>query len=208
MKLFPQNPRFPRFPRVLSVCWFPGFVTQTRLATAEDVAALSVLRTAVANDLTRQYGKGHWSAPVSERSAALALRHARVLLLHDGPVLAGTLRLANKKPWAIDPAYFTSVPRAIYLTDMAVDPSRQRQGIGRRLVDVAIAMAREWPADAIRLDAYDAPAGAGAFYAKCGFREVARVTYRTVPLVYYERVIEDARLIETNPGVDTRGSRR
>ena len=161
-----------------------------RLATADDVPALSVLRTAVANDLTRQYGKGHWSAPVSERGAAIALRYATVLLLHDGPVLAGTLRLANKKPWAIDPAYFTAVPRAIYLTDMAVDPSRQRHGIGRRLVAEAIAMARAWPADAIRLDAYDAPAGAGEFYVKCGFREVARVVYRTVPLVYYERLIE------------------
>jgi len=32
-------------------------------------------------------------------------------------------------------------------------------------------------------------AGAGAFYAKCGFREVARVTYKHDPLVYYELVI-------------------
>ena len=174
-------------------------MTPTRVATADDVPALAVLRTAVADDLTRQYGKGHWSAPVSERSAALALRYAHVLLLHDGTTLVGTLRLANKKPWAIDTTHFTDVPRAIYLTDMAVDPSRQRQGIGRRLVEEAIATARGWPADAIRLDAYDAPAGAGPFYAKCGFREVGRVVYRTVPLVYYER------LIEPNPGTEARG---
>ena len=108
------------------------------LATAADVRALASLRTAVANDLTNKYGKGHWSAPVSERGAALALRHARVLLLHDGPMLTGTLRLANKKPWAIDKTYFTDVRHAIYLTDMAVDPARQRQGLGRRLVEEAI----------------------------------------------------------------------
>jgi GNAT superfamily N-acetyltransferase len=155
-------------------------------ATADDVAALAALRTAVANHLTRQFGKGHWSAPVSERGAALALRHAKVLLLRDGGVLAGTVRLANKKPWAIDKTYFTDVPHAIYLTDMAVDPSRQRTGLGRRLVDEAMVMAREWPADAIRLDAYDAPAGAGPFYEKCGFSEVGRVVYRGVPLIYYE----------------------
>lgn len=155
-------------------------------ATADDVAALAALRTAVANHLTRQFGKGHWSAPVSERGAALALRHAKVLLLRDGGVLAGTVRLANKKPWAIDKTYFTDVPHAIYLTDMAVDPSRQRTGLGRRLVDEAMVMAREWPADAIRLDAYDAPAGAGPFYEKCGFSEMGRVVYRGVPLVYYE----------------------
>jgi GNAT superfamily N-acetyltransferase len=155
-------------------------------ATADDVAALAALRTAVANHLTRQFGKGHWSAPVSERGAALALRHAKVLLLRDGGVLAGTVRLANKKPWAIDKTYFTDVPHAIYLTDMAVDPSRQRTGLGRRLVDEAMVMAREWPADAIRLDAYDAPAGAGPFYEKCGFSEVGRVVYLGVPLIYYE----------------------
>jgi GNAT superfamily N-acetyltransferase len=155
-------------------------------ATPADVPALAALRTAVANDLTRQYGKGHWSSPVSERGAALALRYARVILLRDGEALAGTVRLATKKPWAIDKTYFTDVPHAIYLTDMAVDPSRQRQGLGRRLVEEALLMAREWPADAIRLDAYDAPAGAGPFYAKCGFTEVGRVVYRGVPLIYYE----------------------
>jgi hypothetical protein len=28
------------------------------------------------------------------------------------------------------------------------------------------------------MEAYDAAAGAGEFYSKCGFREVGRVTYR------------------------------
>lgn len=171
-------------------------------ATPADLPALAALRTAVANDLTRKHGKGHWSAPVTERGAALALRHAHVLLVKDGPALIATLRLANKKPWAIDKTYFTDVARAIYLTDMAVDPARQREGIGRQLVAAAIALARDWPADSIRLDAYDAPAGAGPFYAKCGFREVGRVTYRTVPLIYFER------LIESNPGAEARSQRR
>ena len=45
------------------------------------------------------------------------------------------------------------------------------------------------PADAIFLDAYDAEAGAGEFYAKCGFVEVAHVSYRGVPLVYYQMLL-------------------
>jgi GNAT superfamily N-acetyltransferase len=69
---------------------------------------------------------------------------------------------------------------------MAVAPELQREGVGRDLVRDAIAVARAWPRQAIRLDAHDAPAGAGGFYAKCGFREVRRVTYRTVPLIYFE----------------------
>jgi ribosomal protein S18 acetylase RimI-like enzyme len=47
-------------------------------------------------------------------------------------------------------------------------------------------IATAWPGDAIRLDAWDAAAGAGEFYRKCGFREVGRATYRTAPLVYFE----------------------
>lgn len=160
------------------------------LATAAEVPALSVLRTAVALDLTSRYGLGHWSSPVSERGAELALRHSYVLVVRDGASLVGTLRLGNKKPWAIDKTFFTDVKRAIYLTDMAVDPARQRQGIGRRLIEEAIGVARDWPAEAIRLDAYDAPAGAGEFYAKCGFIERGHVIYRKVPLVYYETLIQ------------------
>jgi GNAT superfamily N-acetyltransferase len=161
-----------------------------RLASSADAPALSVVRTAVAVDLTSRYGQGHWSTPVSERGAELALRHSQVILLFDGSALVGTLRLGNKKPWAIDKTYFTDVVRPVYLTDMAVDPARQRQGIGRRLIEEALALARTWPADAIRLDAYDAPAGAGEFYAKCGFTERGRVVYRKVPLVYYERLVD------------------
>ena len=53
----------------------------------------------------------------------------------------------------------------------------------------ALRIARERLADAIRLDAYDSPAGAGAFYEKCGFRQVGRVIYRNTPLLYYEMMI-------------------
>ncbi len=114
---------------------------------------------------------------------------ARVLVARSGASVVGTVRLATRKPWAIDPAWFTPCARVLYLTDMAVDPGQQRQGIGRRCLAHARDVARAWPADALRLDAYDAPAGAGGFYEKCGFREVGRVTYRQTPLVYYELLL-------------------
>ena len=69
---------------------------------------------------------------------------------------------------------------------MAVRPDLQHKGVGRLCVDEALRIVREWPADALLLDAYDADAGAGEFYAKCGFREVGRTSYRSVPLIYYE----------------------
>jgi GNAT superfamily N-acetyltransferase len=143
----------------------------------------------VAEHLTRQFGWGHWSSDVTDKSVVRDLKHSRILLARRADRIVGTLRLATKKPWAIDTRHFTTVHRPLYLLDMAVEPSAQRQGVGRYLIERAVDTAREWPADAIRLDAYDSPAGAGGFYTKCGLREVGRVVYRNVPLIYFELLI-------------------
>jgi predicted N-acetyltransferase YhbS len=84
------------------------------------------------------------------------------------------------------------VKRPLYLTGMAVAVAQQGQGLGRLALEDAVAVAREWPADAIRLDSYDADAGAGPFYAKCGFVERGRVLYRGDPLVYHELLLAQA----------------
>jgi ribosomal protein S18 acetylase RimI-like enzyme len=158
-------------------------------ATDVDASPIAALRSANAAHLGRTFGQGHWSRPVAERAVSRDLKTSRVIVARRGLSIVGTITLATKKPWAIDLAYFTPVPRALYLHAMAVAPELQRQGIGRELVREAMAVARNWPSQAIRLDAYDAAAGAGVFYAKCGFREVGRVTYRTVPLVYFELLL-------------------
>jgi GNAT superfamily N-acetyltransferase len=160
------------------------------MASEEDARELAVLRTAVADDLTRQYGHGHWSAIVTESGERQSLKTSRILVARDDDrTIIATLRLAIKKPWAIDKSYFTDVRRPLYLTDMAVAPRLQRCGIGRRLLEEARTVALDWPGDAIRLDAYDHAAGAGPFYGKAGFHEVGRVTYRGVPLIYFELLL-------------------
>jgi GNAT superfamily N-acetyltransferase len=159
-------------------------------ATADDAPALVDLHGRVAERLTALHGVGHWSHRPTAGSVLRAMVESRVYVLRD-PAIVATLRLTTKKPWAIDPAPFTPAgkKRAVYLLGMAVDPDRQRAGLGRRCLAAVPELARGWPADVIRLDAYDAPAGAGGFYASCGYREVGRVTYRTVPLIYYEYVL-------------------
>jgi ribosomal protein S18 acetylase RimI-like enzyme len=72
---------------------------------------------------------------------------------------------------------------------MAVDPAHQGKGIGTRCVLEALKVVGDEGGEAVRLDAYDAASGAGAFYEKCGFTERGRVTYRITPLIYYERLI-------------------
>jgi GNAT superfamily N-acetyltransferase len=159
------------------------------IATRADAAVLAALHCAVAEDLTKRYGRGPWSWRTTEKGVLLGMRRSLVLVARSGKTIVGTLHLPTKKPWAIDVSYFTPVSKALYLISMAVLPTMQRQGIGRLLIKEAVNQARVWPAGAIRLDAFDAEAGAGAFYAKCGFREVGRVTYRKAPLIYFEMIL-------------------
>lgn len=161
-----------------------------RDAKLDDVAIIAALQNAAAGALTARFGAGHWSSLVTERGAALSQQHARVRLGRSGKSVLTVVRLATKKPWAIDVSYFTPVKRPLYLTGMAVSVIHRGQGLGRLALEDACAVARSWPADAIRLDAYDAPAGAGDFYLNCGFKERGRVVYRADPLIYYELLLE------------------
>jgi GNAT superfamily N-acetyltransferase len=158
-----------------------------RIATEEHAAEIATLRTRVGDDLAARYGLR--PSCVTEKAVLRGIAASRTLVSSADGVIVATLRLATKKPWAIDTAYFTPVDRALYLHDMAVDPVQQNNGLGRALVEEAMTQARAWPAQAIRLDAYDAPHGAGGFYAKCGFCEVGRAAYRRTPLIYYELLL-------------------
>jgi ribosomal protein S18 acetylase RimI-like enzyme len=144
------------------------------------------VRVAAADRLTRDYGEGHWSSHTNEAAVLRDLKSSRVLMASRGRTVVGTLTLQTKKPWAIDVTYFTPCKKALYLINMAVSPDFQRSGIGRALLDEALVMARAFPAGAIRLDAYDAPAGAGKFYRKCGYASAGGKVYRGVPLLYFE----------------------
>jgi GNAT superfamily N-acetyltransferase len=162
-----------------------------QLATEKDAAELAGLHAAAAEHLTAKHGRGPWSVATSEKRVLQAMRASRVYIARQGAEIVGTLRLATKKPWAIDTSYFSKCQRPLYLLAMAVLPKMRRQGLGRRCLEEARQIARDWPADAIRLDAYDADAGAGLFYARCGYTEVGRTSYRNVPLIYYELLVTE-----------------
>ena len=159
------------------------------LATPADTTKIVALRIAVAEHLTWRYGVGHWSGQSTERGVLYGMRTASLYVLRKNQQIIASLTLGAKKPWAIDRKYFTKCNRPIYLTSMAVAPSLQHQGVGRSCLEAAVELVKRWPGDAIRLDAYDAGAGAGEFYRKCGFREVGRATYKNVPLIYFERMM-------------------
>jgi len=158
-------------------------------ATPDDASAIAAVRNAAAERLTDEYGRGHWSGYTTDQGVLRGIDTSRVLVARLAGVIVGTLRLATKKPWAIDVKYFADSKRPLYLVDMAVSPESQREGVGRQLLEEAARVAVGWHGDAIRLDAYDHAAGAGGFYVKCGFEEVGRAIYRGVPLIYFQRLL-------------------
>ena len=160
-----------------------------RQAGASDAEELAALHTTAAEDLTARYGNGHWSALTTERGVLAGMRDSHVVVAMHRNRIVGALRLTTKKPWAIDREIITPVNRPLYLVGMVVAPELQRRGIGRLMLEHATQIAKEWPAQSIVLDAYDADAGAGDFYARCGYREIGRQQYKGDPLRYYELLL-------------------
>ena len=159
------------------------------LAVADEAAALAALRNAVAADLTKRFGIGHWSSRATTRGVRASMKRESVYVARDRGEVIASLTLVTKKPLTIDQRCLTRVRRPLYLTSMAVEPGRQGAGIGRACIADAVVLCRNWPADSLCLDAYDSDAGAGDFYRKCGFTEVGRATYRHTPLIYYEMLM-------------------
>ena len=161
-------------------------------ATEADAGSIAALRNAAADDLTRRYGQGHWSSTSTERGVLRNVarpKFSRTIIARDGNKIVAALCLQTKKPWAIGATYFTPVKKALYLVGMAVHPEYQGKGMGRLILKEAENISRSWPSDAIRLDAWNSEAGAGPFYARCGFREAGRAIYRKAPLIYFELIL-------------------
>ena len=156
------------------------------VAKSSEARALATLRATVAEEMTQQFGEGHWSPRPCKAEVVRQLRASHVLVAHRDEVIVGTVRLARALPWAIDASAFTPVTTALYVLGLAVAPDCRGKGIGRLLMDAAKDTARSWHAQALWLDAYEHRAGAGPFYLKCGFRKVGGTKYREVPLVYFE----------------------
>jgi hypothetical protein len=100
----------------------------------------------------------------------------------DDRVIA-TMTLHTRKPWAIGVKYFAPDRRR------CISPTWRSRPIARQRRRPRACWPkpqewREWPADAVRLDAFDAVAGAGPFYAKCGHESAARRIARAA--IYYE----------------------
>jgi GNAT superfamily N-acetyltransferase len=156
-------------------------------ATPADAEELAALRNAIAADFLQRFGLKTFNT--TSRGILCDLRWGQLLIARHKNQIVSSLLLVKKKPWAIDITYFTPVEHPLYVRAMNTHPSLQRRGAGSRLLKYALAFAKHSGSDALRLDAFDAPHGAGGFYLKCGFAHRGHATYRNAPILYFEYLL-------------------
>jgi GNAT superfamily N-acetyltransferase len=159
------------------------------LASADDIPELVAMRARVSQNLAKKFGEGFWAGRPTESGERFLMRIGQVYIARYRGKLIATLALTTRKPWSIDVKYFRASAKPLYLRAMAVEPAKQGKGVGKLCIAEARRIAAEAGRDVIRLDAFDCPAGAGEFYRKCGFAEVARVVYKGVPLIDFEMML-------------------
>jgi GNAT superfamily N-acetyltransferase len=156
-------------------------------ATPADAEELATLRNSVAADQLQRFGVKSFNT--TSRGILCDLRWGDLLIARRKNQIISSLVFVKKKPWAIDVTYFTSVEHPLYIRSMNTLPIFQHQGAGSRLIKYALTFARRNGNDAVRLDAHDAPYGAGDFYLKCGFAPRGGALFRNTPHLYFEYLL-------------------
>lgn len=163
-----------------------------RVATFVDARTIESIRRAAAADLTARFGVGAWSSVTSLRRIQQLAGRGQIYLVEEARVPVATFLLADRRPpfcrldWFAD----RKAP-ACYMRHFAVHPERQGRGVGRLVLAEIERLARARGAEALRFDAYRGEAGAGPFYAKCGYAHVHSGSVEGVALDFYEKRLVD-----------------
>ena len=112
----------------------------------------------------------------------------------DGEAITGltTVARVNAASGVPLPAFIDVSKPMARLNHVLVAPERWRQGIGRRLVEDAIAWARAHDYAGIVLDTTSDQEGAVSFYHALGFREAGHTTFGEWELVWFELALDSA----------------
>lgn len=161
-----------------------------RRTRVSDATIVRGLRAAAAEELTHRYGEGHWSEVFALTTIRKHIAEKEIFLVDIDTSPVATFELQTKKPfWYSEDWFAEPGAPALYLLHMAVSPARQRQGIGRNIMRGIEDMARDAVCRAVRFDAYDSVAGAGAFYQNCGYALMHTGSFNGVALEYYEKCL-------------------
>jgi ribosomal protein S18 acetylase RimI-like enzyme len=151
-----------------------------RLATHDDVAALGAFgRHAFVTAFGHCYGPedlGPFLEAVYGQAglgAAIADPLTRIMLAEDDAGIAGFCKMRLAPGW---PEHARG-RNTVNLKQLYVDPQRTGQAIGARLMDWALAQARDHGADEIQLSVWSENYGGHRFYARYGFEKIADIDF-------------------------------
>jgi GNAT superfamily N-acetyltransferase len=165
-----------------------------RPARLSDVPRIHALRRTAADGLIQRFGWGPWGGVSFFNTLKRALRQrdgaqaATLFVLEESGRIAATCTLDPETPGFYRRlGYAQPEDPALYLRSMSVDPALQGRGVGRRMMAEAEDLARRLGLKALRLDAYAHAAGAGGFYAACGYALVTSGVQDGVAFRFYEK---------------------
>lgn len=151
-----------------------------RVATPADAAELSRVGTQSFNDAYRGTANdndidAHLEEYFSESAIRreMSLPTVRYLIAQRGPSTAGLVKLRNEY---VPPSL--SVDSAVEVQQLYVASEHQRSGIGRQLMDAAIADARAQRVNGLWLSAWTHADWAVSFYRGYGFDVICEVPFR------------------------------
>ncbi len=129
-------------------------------------------------DMQERLGLNHWVPPYALEKLRWDAENRQVYaVLHENQIIATfTLGTALPRSYQKIPAILEMwnipQPSALYINHLALLPSFQGRGLGRRCVQTIEGMGVLQGCEVLRLDAYSKHAGLQIFYPKLGFRHV------------------------------------
>ena len=142
---------------------------RSRRAVDSDADAIQALLTKAGEALARQ-GFLNWTPAYTLERIRTYIADREVYVVEDAGALVATytLGLTAVPPYSAPPWPQPDSP-ALYLNRLAVDPERQREGIGRWCLDDVEDRARAAGAAAVRCDVLQSNAALRAFYERHGY---------------------------------------
>lgn len=160
-----------------------------RRARAEDAAPLHALIAAAGRHLLAQ-GFDNWTPPYPLERFVADVAAGTVYGAWDdaGPVATFTLAPAPPRPYEDMRLWAEPDAPACYLNRLAIDPARQRAGLGRWCLARVDDLARDAGARAVRCDVLFANAGVRGFYERSGYALRGERVHGGRRFATYERV--------------------
>jgi ribosomal protein S18 acetylase RimI-like enzyme len=150
---------------------------------------------ACGEDMYTRLGLDHWRPPTPFHLFRLhaEIRQMYAVMRDHRAVATFTLSPEPPEPYP-HTSWADAGHSALYLTKLAVHPTRQGTGLGRRCLEYIERLAREQGFDAVRFDALTRNAPLLAFYDKFGYHRrgnmrVLDELHREWDIVLYEKVL-------------------